>query len=538
MRQASGRGLGLARRVSRRRIFWTGGVLLVALAATGAYLRAKYDVIGTVRSTVLQWESMHTGWLVASSEEIDRQIEEARKAWPFPATPPGPAVGPLHVLASNPRYFTDGSGRAVYLAGLHTWSDFQDNGGSDPPPVFDYGRFLDFLQAHHLNFMRLWVWESPRWTLETPDDNYWFYPEGPWARTGPGIALDGKPKWDLTRFNQSYFDRLRRRVMEAGERGIYVSVMLFNGWSVATRKGSSAKGDPWEGHPFNKANNVNGINGDRNGDGSGIETQELGDERILAIQEAYVRKVIATVGDLDNVLYEVCNEGDTTSTLWQYHMIDFIKDYEADRPKQHPVGMTAEYPGGRDSVLFASNADWVSPEADAALPPSGAMKVVISDTDHIFGIGGSRRWVWESFTRGLNVAFMDGYDGAGYGVGGLDFHLADPRWVSLRRNLGYVREYAERMNLAEMQPRPDLCSTKYCLVSTSARSAEYLVYAPEGGEIKVDLSALGADMRLTAEWFDPDRTRIIRGRTTEGGGVRSFRPPFDGDAVLYVRAVS
>jgi uncharacterized protein (DUF39 family) len=28
-------------------------------------------------------------------------------------------AGPLHVLKSNPAYFTDGSGKAIYLAGTH-----------------------------------------------------------------------------------------------------------------------------------------------------------------------------------------------------------------------------------------------------------------------------------------------------------------------------------------------------------------------------------------------------------------------------------
>ena len=49
----------------------------------------------------------------------------------------GLATGPLRVLPSNPRYFTDGSGRAIYLAGTHNWHSLQDNGhrlynGEDP----------------------------------------------------------------------------------------------------------------------------------------------------------------------------------------------------------------------------------------------------------------------------------------------------------------------------------------------------------------------------------------------------------------------
>src|SRR3954453_18771534 len=74
------------------------------------------------------------------------------------------ATGPLRILKTNPRYFTDGSGKAIYLTGTQNWNNFQDNGHrfpdrQDPPPPFDYNAYLDFLQAHNHNFFRLWRWE-------------------------------------------------------------------------------------------------------------------------------------------------------------------------------------------------------------------------------------------------------------------------------------------------------------------------------------------------------------------------------------------
>jgi hypothetical protein len=41
-------------------------------------------------------------------------------------------------------------------------------------------------------------------------------------------------------------------------------------------------------------------------------------------QEAYVTRIVETVNDLDNVLYEVSNESGSESVGWQYHMISFI----------------------------------------------------------------------------------------------------------------------------------------------------------------------------------------------------------------------
>jgi len=130
--------------------------------------------------------------------------------------------GTLRKNPANPRYFTDDSGNAVYLTGSHTWNNLVDMGKGDPPPEFDFGHYLDFLERQNHNFIRLWAWDMLcTWN---PQDVVRPFP---WARTGPGLALDGKPKFDLTQFDQEYFDRLRNRVSEAQGRGIYVSVMLF-----------------------------------------------------------------------------------------------------------------------------------------------------------------------------------------------------------------------------------------------------------------------------------------------------------------------
>src|ERR687893_564909 len=72
-----------------------------------------------------------------------------------PATLPSPrAQGPLRVHPTNPRYFTDGtktpdgSWKAVYLTGSHTWANLIDRGPGDPPPAFEFDGYLDFLHKH------------------------------------------------------------------------------------------------------------------------------------------------------------------------------------------------------------------------------------------------------------------------------------------------------------------------------------------------------------------------------------------------------
>ena len=275
------------------------------------------------------------------------------------------------------------------------------------------------------------------------------------------------------------------------------------------------------------------MDGDVNHDDSGSDTHTLANPRVTDYQEAFVRKVIDTVGDLDNVLYEVSNESPDNSIAWQYHMIDYIKAYEATKPKQHPVGMTGRYEWPL-SDLLDSHADWISPGGGAFQwdpQANDGQKVIINDTDHLWGIGGDRVWVWKSFTRGLNPIFMDQYDDS-YKLEGGGYDMNNPTDVSLRANLGYTRQYAERMNLAAMTPRSDLCSTNYCLANPSASGAEFIVYQPNSGSFTVKLAGVNGPMAV--EWMDPKSGAKTAGTAVNGGATRTFTPPFSGDAVLYL----
>lgn len=72
------------------------------------------------------------------------------------------------------------------------------------------------------------------------------------------------------------------------------------------------KTNPFTHHPFNKNNNINGIDGDPHGPGEGCLVHTLKAPKIT-LQKAYVQKVIDMVNDLDNVLYEITNESHNES---------------------------------------------------------------------------------------------------------------------------------------------------------------------------------------------------------------------------------
>ena len=460
----------------------------------------------------------------------------------------------LRTLSSNPRYFTQDGEHAVYLTGSHTWCNLQDIGLKETPP-FPYPDYLDFMHTSNHNFMRLWMFEQPERACWT--DSLLYFDPLPWARTGPGDAADGKPRFDLTAWNDAYFTRLRRRVIQAAERGIYCAVMLFQGWSLSvTGKGL----DPWAVHPFNAANNVNGVDVPYHGwDNESVPLlHSLHNPQVIAHQEAYMRKVIDTVNDLDNVLVEIINEGGSLG--WQTHMVDAVHAYERSKAKQHPVGITSGTPWLTNASLAAGSADWYSPvnqpnwwnRGDFAYvedykldpPPADGRKVSLPDTDHLWGHGGNPKWVWKCFTRGHNPIFMDPWQGLYLGAteevagwsftGGISKDQRDyPDWEPTRRAMGDTRRCAAKIDLAKMTPHPELVSTRYGLADPGR---EYLIYAPDGGPITLDLCAHAG--KYAVEWFFPSLGRSMPGaRPLAGGDYAATATPYTGDAVLHVKKV-
>ena len=426
---------------------------------------------------------------------------------------PTAAKGPLRIHPKNPRYLTDGSEKAIYLTGSHTWRNVQDSAS-----VADFGAFLDFLQRYGHNYTRLWAYRgTPGGPAPTPTV---------YARTGPGTALDGGLKYDTTKFNQAFFDQLRARCIAARDRGIYVQVMLDSSETARTEPPGNVN---WPVHPYNSANNINGVNGDPNGDQWGYEIFTLQVAALTALNENYARKVVDTLNDLDNVLYEIVNEANHDSKDFQYHMINYIQNYEAaNKPRRHPVGMTSyrdpgNDPGGANSDLFASPAGYISPGQGNVNPykdnPPAAdgRKVIILDTDHIGG--GDVNWVWKTFTRGMNPICMDTRD------------VSDATLEETRKAMGQTRKLAERINLAAMEPRPELASTGYCLANAGV---EYLVYQPDPGEsFSVEVKA----GTYRYEWFNPMKDAVTNtGRLETADDRQQFKAPFEQEAVLYLEA--
>lgn len=103
-----------------------------------------------------------------------------------------------------------------------------------------------------------------------------------------------------------------------------------------------------------------------------------------------------TVNDLDNVMFEMANEVPNTpeSLAWQDHLCAYVQEYErTQKPKQHPVGVTAEGGNQENAALFGTCADWTSLGNGRVFeyrynpPAADGSKVILTDTDHLWGHG-------------------------------------------------------------------------------------------------------------------------------------------------------
>ena len=474
----------------------------------------------------------------------------------------GSSMGPLKQSTVNTRYFVDPAGNAVFLAGSHTWDDFQDtdtNIGSTPA-AFDFNAYVTFLKAHNHNATILWHKDLPEYCDWNFTGSVWQMTPWPWLRPGPGVATDGNLKFDLTQFNQTYFDRLHSQVQLLQQNGIYAIVELFDGNQLTSARCST------DGYAFSASNNINGVSDGYTSGASGTNSVTMtAANAISGYQDAYVKKVLDTLNDLPNVIYEVAEEQPAGSATWWFpHVISLVRSYEATKPLQHPVGigsMNATAPS--DSTLYGSGADWIAPTINTNFSnqfPSNVStnnqgKVVINDSDHSLGYKSFlnsdgtvqdqnlRGYIWENITQGAEgVVFMEPYEIFWQGSPVRNNCTnpsnqictgVDTKYDKFRLSMGFAQQYVNaKMDLLKATPQGSLASTGFCLADNAATGAEYLVYAPSGGTFTVNLSA--TTRALNVEWFNPLTGATTAAAAITGGSTKSFTAPFSGDAVLYI----
>src|SRR5690554_3645825 len=196
---------------------------------------------------------------------------------------------PITLHPENPHYFLfRGKPTVLVTSGEHY--------GAVMNLDFNYDTYLETIAADGLNLTRLFSgvyvegWGEPWNTLNPPHGRY----IAPWARSETPGYSDGGNKFDLTRWDPAYFERLKDFVRKAGERGIVVEMVLFCVYY---------NDDNWRLSPLNAASNVNGIgNTDR------FAPYDETDPDLMRVQEAFTRKIVSELKEFDNVYFELLNE--------------------------------------------------------------------------------------------------------------------------------------------------------------------------------------------------------------------------------------
>jgi hypothetical protein len=233
---------------------------------------------------------------------------------------------PLSLHPQNPHYFLFRGKPAILIGSTEHY-------GAVMNLDFDYVKYLDEISASGLNLTRTFsgVYVEPAQAFGIRKNTMAPSPERyicPWARSSePGYANGGN-KFDLSKWDEAYFARLKDFITEAGERNIIVELDLFSNFYDTVQ---------WKLSPINKRNNINGL-----GD---IQDQKeilsLRHPEVLDIQEKMVRKILSELKEFDNLYYEVCNEpyfGDTLALReWETHMTGIVADAEKDFSQKHLI---------------------------------------------------------------------------------------------------------------------------------------------------------------------------------------------------------
>ena len=443
------------------------------------------------------------------------------------------AGAPLSLHPDHPHYFLFRGKPAVLItSGEHY--------GAVLNLDFDYVRYLKALEKDGLNLTRtftgayvepLGAFNIASNTLAPAKDRFIC----PWARSQTPGYPNGGNKFDLTRWDEAYFKRLKDFVAQASERGVIVEMNLFCPFYEESQ---------WKLSPQNTANNVNGI-------GAVGRTNVYTLDKhggLLAVQEAMVRKIVTELKDFDNVYYEICNEpyfGGVTME-WQHHIAAVIVEAEKDFKAKHLISQNiannkAQVQNPHPAISIF-NFHYASPPDTVAM--NYGLNKVIGDNET--GFKGTddthyRMEGWQFILAGgglynnLDYSFVAGQEDGTFiyptnqpGGGNPDF----------RKQMKILKDFIHHFDFVKMKPDNSIIkgglpekAKAYALVEPGKQYAIYIFGGPQAN-LMLGLPA-GA---YHAEWLNPVTGNIEKKEPlTHGGGSATFSSPeYRPDIVLRV----
>lgn len=272
-------------------------------------------------------------------------------------------------------------GKKTQFAGNHTWNNVQPIGGKTVG--------MDRVTG---NWTRLW-------TIETRGADF---AASKWGSNTPGVQRVGSVPWkDDGSLKDSYYTRLENTIKKADKEGLTVSICLFEG-SI------QGFGSAWDNHPFNGLKNGPSIPQD-------IHTKGEWNK----YQRAHVKRVAQIASKYDNVMAEVGNELNASSTKWfQSKVVEWwnkFSDKYSDVDKYIGVSYATGVRGAQ-YWMKGTGADFVIPSvgygASPALRVPGFKGPQILDTDHGWALNSNVGGIREAWNSGKSVWLMDGFEGS------------------------------------------------------------------------------------------------------------------------------
>jgi hypothetical protein len=193
----------------------------------------------------------------------------------------------------------------------------------------DYADWLSWAKRYRMRNVRSY---PPSTVVETPAINLFQR-----AARDPG-------KFDLKRFNNAYFNELRRACKEFEKAGVIVHLQL---WQAVKWKKA------WAQSYYNPANNVNP---DISRHAGPNQFSTMANPILLKHQIAYVDRILDATADIGNVFYDIMNEignGTSPSRKWVDAIVESIRKWEK-RTKVN-VLLTLNDEGGKRLGDFSLN---------------------------------------------------------------------------------------------------------------------------------------------------------------------------------------
>lgn len=455
------------------------------------------------------------------------------------------AAEPFALHPANPHYF-------VYRGKPTVLVTSAEHYGAVINGRFDYVVYLDELRRHGLNNTRIWVgpYREVPGSFDIANNTLAPVPAhftAPWVRSTTPGSTDGLNKFDLDKWNDAFFARLKAFLREADKRGVIVEVNLFCPYY---------KDDMWEVSPLNAKNNVNGV-----GDVPRTDVLTLKHPSLVAVQEKLVRKIVSEIQEFDNFYFEICNEpyfGGVTLD-WQERIASILTDAERSSGRRHLISQNWANGSKRidkpSDLVSIFNFHYSRPAESVAMNyhlnrPIGNNETGFDGTaDATYRVQG-----WEYLMAGgalynnLDYSFTVGQE---KGTFAYTPETPGGGTTALRTQLGTLLRFFDSMPFVEMAPTSELVKSPVpegTLIRALVKNgAEYAIYAHHGREVKTAKPKYSVDpaertLRLELDlprgtyevlWLIPATGKRHRSRLVHaGGGLTMTSPAYREDLAL------